>query len=384
MLAEQIENLEKAASQGKPVPPSELQALKQVAQDLAAGKIDAGALAQLGPESFAAVTGELVIRKDAGMLQKISELPLGRDRRKVLKKSLHVLKSLGVAVPEKKSERRVTVQAQVLAEWALATPVMIMNGQQLVYYFLSGSMGNNFLLIHTDPLEGILEFTNLKVNESRARKIAERSRISSEIPVPVVKVSKDHFLWLMGLARAHCKDPGKNAELDQTIDKLKLPGPRPGEEHPVLEMVDLEKVRGNANLVFEADRLLEHPFFKHWEFMPEIIKSCSQDLDQAGHSPLQLSESQLWERMEGAFEKWAITGVKKHAPRIKFALMENAFLMKAAGQDDFAEIALALAFELEEEDAAVPDFFKKLLIRSFPEAWKKLGRKTGSLIISAR
>ena len=45
-------------------------------------------------------------------------------------------------------------------------------------------------------------------------------------------------------------------------------------------------------------------------------------------------------------------------------------------------MALAITMELDDEEGVIPSFFKKLMIRSFPEAYKKLGEKKSSLIIS--
>jgi hypothetical protein len=382
MLAEQIGVLEKAAAAGQGDQKAELDALKLIAQGIDAKEIKPEAFDRISLSSFDAVLGEIVARREYELFARISELSLGHDQRRLLNKAMHRLRSAGIEIKEKIEERKVIFSSQVTAEWSMATPVMLLSGEQLVYYFISGTGGSNFLVIHLDPVDGIREFTPLKLKESKARAIAQKSAISSEIPVPVEVITKEHFLWLVGNARAKSKNSQEKVKLDQTFGKLRLSLPETPETHPVLSLVDIEKLSGNSSLIFESERLLDHPYFSNWAFDPLSIKSCGEEIDQAAHSPLQLSESQLDERMESIFEKWAVKAVAESKDRIQYGLRENAFLMKMRKQDELAEIALAMSLELEDDEGVLPNFFKKLMIRSFPEAWKKLGEKPNPLIIS--
>jgi hypothetical protein len=259
-----------------------------------------------------------------------------------------------------------------------------MDGRQLIYYFLSGAKGTNFWIIQTDPELGIMDFRDLKARESQARRIAERSAISKEIPVPVVSVSKEHFGWLIHSARRKTQNSRLKIELDAAVSKIKPVAQGADQpDHPAFKLFDAEKIRADQGLVYQSDKLLEHPFFKNWAVGDESVKACGAELDQASHSPLQLSESQLLERMESVFEKHAAAGLDKNRSRIKFGLLENAYLMGLGKETGLAEIAMGLALELGKKDQ-LPDFFKKVMVRSFPEAWEKIGARPGSIIISSK
>ena len=269
------------------------------------------------------------------MLARISELALGHDKRRLLNKAVHKLRSAGIEIKEKTEERKVIFSSQVTAEWSMATPVMLLSGEQLVYYFLSGTGGSNFLLAHIDPVDGLREFTPLKLNEAKARAIAQNSAISSEIPVPVESITKEHFLWLMGNARAKPRNNQEKSKLDQSPGSAEAIAPGSSRDPSgAFCWWMLKSWSGNSSLVFESERLLDHPYFSNWAFDPLSIKSCGEEIDQAAHSPLQLSESQLDERMEAIFEKWAAKAVANNRDRIRYGLRENAFLMKMNKQDE--------------------------------------------------
>jgi len=385
MLSERIAGLSKELEAGASELKSELEALKTVAAEMENKNVSAENIAKLGGRSFEALVKELGDKKEIELLSQIAGLDLGKDHRKLLKKNLHRLKSQGIHIPEKTESVKVTFPSKMVSEWAMATPAILMNGQQLVYYFfMSGTLGSNFLISHTDPEVGMLDFKNLRLGESPARRIAERSALSKGIPVPVVAIGKQHFFWLLDSAKNKTSNSKLKLEMDAALSKIKLSGQEPqSPEHPVFKPLDPEKIRSNPGLGYQSGRLLEHAFFKHWDFDDETVKACSEELDQASHSPLQLSEPQLLERMESVFEKHARSGLEKNRSRIRSGLLENGYLLELGKESELAEIAVRVALDLEQKDC-LPDLFKKIMIRSFPEAWKKMGAPSGPLIISAR
>jgi len=382
MLEQEFGRLEKAAGISPELMP-ELDALRQIAQELEAGKLDSALIAKLGPDSFQAVLAELVAKKEIALLLQISGSSLGHGQLRLAKKALHRLKSAGVSIPEKVETRKNTLPAPALKEWARITPAVLMNGQQLIHYFVSGVAGSSFLAGHIDPEEGLLQFSGLRIGESRAKTIAEKASLSGKESVPLIQVPKEHFLWLLSHARSKSQNAEAENEMVKSLSKLKLKlAPDPG-PHPALAALDLEKIRSRPGLAFQSDRLLDHPFFKNWQFDEATAKTCSLELEQAANSPLALSEDQLQERMENIFAKHAGAGLDKNRERIKFSLLENALLLKIQGGQELAEIAVSLALALEQKEL-MPDFFKKIMARDFPEAWKKIQPKPSSLIISAK
>jgi len=381
MLTEKIEALEKVVAGGKRELSIELESLKQIASGMAQGRIDVQLLEALSMENFAAVVSELAAVKNAGLLSEILAASLAKPCQKFLKKTIHRLKSEGVAFPEKVENKTATVSAQVISEWAVVTPAMLMNGQQLAYYFITGSMGSSFLIIHLDPELGILDFKELQISESRARRVASHSAISKEISMPVITVPKEHWAWLVGTARNLTKAGPFLPEADKVLRKLSIPLEEAKLPHPALKGFALSPDQVAAG-VRASDRLFDHPWFKNWMFDEETVRICGEELDQVSHSPLQLSEGQLVERLENIFTKHTKSGMIKNRVRILQGLFENSWLLKLGGEPELAEIAFALGQIASREDAP-PEFFRKVLIRTFPEAWKKLEAKPSSLIISS-
>jgi len=385
MLSERIDRLSKELEAGASELKPELEALKAVAAEMENKKVSAENIAKLGSLSFEALVRELGEKKEIELLSQIAGLDLGKDHRKLLKKNLHRFKSRGIHIPEKTESVIVTFPSKMVSEWAMATPAVLMNGQQLVYYFfMSPTLGSNFLISHMDPEVGLLDFKNLRLGESQSRRIAEKSKLSDGIPVPAVSIGQEHFFWLLGSAKNKTSNSKLKLEMDAALSKLRPSGQEPqSQEHPVLKLLDSERIRSSPGLGYQSDRLLDHAFFKHWSFDDETVKACGTELDQASHSPLQLSEPQLLQRMESVFEKHAVAGLEKSRLRIRSGLLENGYLLELSKESGLAEISVRAALDLEQKDR-LPDFFKKIMIRSFPEAWKKMGAPSGPLIISTK
>jgi len=381
MLSERIQSLENALKQGDK---AELEALKAIAKSIEGDEARASELALLSPESFEDVLKELAGRKNIAQLVQISGLTLDKEKRKILKSFLHRLRSAGVEIPEKVEAKKVVAGQKMLSEWAMATPAMLLSGQQVGYYFLGGRTANVFLVSHFDLEQGIVNFRNFHGSEKRARRVAQQTVVTDDFTVPVISIPGEHFFRLLAAGLSKTRNNEIKSELRSGLSRLKIELSVPGEKsHPGFEPQELEKLRGDRSRLYQSDRLLEHPYFKHWEFDPETIDACSKELEDASHSPLQLSESQFLERMERIFLKFCLSGLDKNRQRIRSGLLENAYLMRLGQDADLAQTAIALALSLEEKTEPA-DFFRKILIRSFPEAWKKLGQKSSSLIISAR
>lgn len=381
ILSRRIAILENAVSNGELELKPELESLKAVAQGLIDKSVSLEQLLKLGDDSFEAVVKELAEKKEIALLMNLSRAELGKVKRKIIKKAIHQLKSNGVQIPEAIVERKITIPSRVVKEWIMASPVMLMSGAQLIYYYASGTMGSNFMIIHLNSREGIKETKIFHLNESYARDMISDARISSEIPVPAIEISKEHFFWRIQRAESVTISQEPKAELHSFLEKFLVKIPEAIEaEHPVFKEIDVEKVKSISVYGFKIDQLLEHSFFRRWEFNKEIIDACEEELKEVALSPIQISESLKMERIEKVFEKYAEEGVMKSLEEIRFCLMENAYLLKLRGEDEFAELALKLAISLENKNESL-EFFKKILLRSFPDAWKVLGKKGEGLII---
>ena len=159
--------------------------------------------------------------------------------------------------------------------------------------------------------------------------------------MPVITVPKEHWAWLVGTARNQTKAGPFRAGVDKGLRKLSIPFEQARSVHPALKDFPLSADQVAAK-VRSSDRLLDHPYFKNWMFDEETIKICGEELDQVSHSPLQLSESQLGERLETIFTKHAKSGLIKNQVRILLALHENAWLLKLSGEEELGEIAFAV------------------------------------------
>ncbi len=360
----------------------ELEALKALERGLESKSLPEAELGRISAESFEAVLLELAARNELELLAGVGGLRLDRARQKLWKKTLHRLKSRGLQIPEKAAGAKVTFPARIIREWARATPVISITGEQLLYYFASGTMGTNLLISQLSPVEGIQDLRVFAVAESQAQKIVANLSIGKELKLPVLEIGKDHFLRAMVAAREKTSERKFKMELDSFLEKfrLKLPEPADAAAEPS-KLFDPEKIPAVVARPVEA--LLAHTFFSTWVFDQETVNGCARELDEAQHSPIQLSDAQLADRVQSIFEKYSARGLEKNRERIKYGLLENARLLKLQGETDAAAAAFKLASGREDQSAAA-EFSKAILVRSFPEAAKQLGHKPGGLIIPGR
>jgi len=384
ILAQRIESLEKKAEQGAPELKAELESLRAIAQGISNKNIPVEDLNRISAPSFEAVLEELLDRKEVELVLELTRLKLDKEKRKLLNKARHRLKSRGVEIPEEVAGQKVTFPSRILKEWAMASPVMLLTGEQLLYYFASGTMGTNFLISHLHPEQGIVEAKIFHLNESQARKIVSNFKVGKEIKISAVEIPREHFLQRVEGAKGKSGNSQPRTEVASFLEKFQIRGSEAKDsEPPVFKLVDREKVESNPALIHKTDLLLEHLFFSTWAFDPETLTDCRRELDQARHSPIQLSEGQIRGRMQAIFEKHTEIGLSKNQERIKSSLLENAYLLALTGETELAEAALKLTLSLEDKNLS-RDFFKKILLRSFPETEKVLGKKSDGIIIPGR
>jgi len=327
------------------------------------------------------VMKELSAGEEFELLARLGELALGKDQRRLWKKTLHRLKSQGRQIPEPAAEpvQTVTFPSRVLHEWARATPVLALSGEQLLYYFASGTMGTNLLISQLNPNDGLQDLRVFQVAEAQALKVVSRIPVAKDLQLAALEIPKSHFLSIMAWAKPRTRESKFKMELEAFLERFRSSLPEPAEPgSEALELFDPGKIPAAGRTQIQA--LLSHIFFATWLLDAETVKGCAREMDEAQHSPIQLSEAQLADRMRGIVEKYSRSDLEKNWARAKYGLLENAWLLKLQGDGELAETAFALASSPEAETAA--DFFQELLLRSFPEAAKRLGKKPGGLLIT--
>ncbi len=385
MISDRIAGLEQVVAAGARELQPELDALKAIAQSLSKSRIPAEEISRLGAESFAALIEEFSVKPDPARLILLLCSGLDKEKHKMVKRALHRLKSRGVEVPEPAVEGpKAASPSAILKEWARATPAMLLTGEQLFYYFASGTMGTQFLISPLNSEAGILDAKIFSISEKQALRIIAEGKLASGTPVPAMAIPKEHFLRAISRARARTKNPEFKRGVESFLEKFRLETTgRDDPGSPVWKSPDPDQLGPGPIREDQIGLLLEHNFFKFWEFDHETIKACGEELKEVEQGLIQIGDSQLSDRLARIFEKHSQGGLEKNLARIQYGLRENAYLLELQGETEAAEAALKLALSLDLPNQS-GDFFFKLLLRTFPEAEKKLGKKPGGLIIPGR
>jgi len=375
-LEERIQLLEKAEELGEERYSEELEILRKFLKETPEPEI-ISKLNQLSPEGFSSLVRFLIKKKEFSFLEQLLGSDLSRGKTKLIKKALHRLRSQGINISEKPqpapAERW---QEVVFKKWVRASPVLSWWAEMVVFYFVSGARENLFLLAQLDLGEGFKELKLLSLAEKEVKRIINSARERSGI---LIELEEEHFHWLSGYALSKTTSEAVKKQAREYLEKLKLkPAEASWDNHPISELKNQISPEEQIGLIYDADKLLEHPYFRGWGFEVKTLEECSRQLESALTSPLELSPAQLQERLEEIIEKYALIPLEENPEKIRYALWENAYFLVRTGQKELGKIALALAENLSHPRAR--DFFKKILLAHFPRLKDKLDQKPDLII----
>jgi hypothetical protein len=111
-----------------------------------------------------------------------------------------------------------------------------------------------------------------------------------------------------------------------------------------------------------------------------VVKACELKLNEAEASPIVMNELQKKDRLDKVFEDEARRAVDEEGRGLfKDRLIENAYLLLEQGEGDKAELVLATALALDENDD-LPLFFAAMMKKSF-QAQLRNEKREGKIII---
>ena len=298
-------------------------------------------------------------------------------RRKALKKTLHLLKTRGVAVPNDllpKEEIRVGAVRPGTAA-AFVTPIFG-NGES--YVILEGPpevLRGNFLVSLINDQEGFRECVLLNLKRKQQGEFWEHFReqgledLFSPPPAYAVSMLESAFT-------AHPDSPGASQygalrekiiqhwgrpETAPDLDSV-LPAVNPGEQPRLLD---------------ESRKLSLDPLFNSWLPGPEEIRPWLAKLQEVGDSPLVLSDQQKQIRSDAVLDE-ATAALYPPETRADWGrrLKTTAYYLLLLGRDEDSRTARAAAADLADPErgslAGESPFLKGLVQYAVLLAWEEL------------
>lgn len=310
----------------------------------------------------------------------IEKAPSPKDA-KMLRRALHRLRSRGVMIESGAPQRKyIMPKRETQKDEAYVSPVGPAGDQVVWLFSVKGGSGILFNAV-VDDIKGLIDFIAAKATRSKFEKVMKRTMETAK-ELPIIRVAPEHALFLISRAeetahRTGARPPEAFMESRRLLGEL----PPPDVKHPLEQMLDYAAIGEQKGLVYDSERLLEHPFFKGWLFSRSSVEICKQKLEQAEASPIMMNEAQKKERFERIFAEEAMNAVENEGRGLfKARLIENAYLLLQNQERGNAETALATALALD-QDTAQP-FFTQMMKLSFSSPKKTSEPDKGSIIIT--
>ncbi|MFZ5447990.1 MAG: hypothetical protein ACOZFS_05070 [Thermodesulfobacteriota bacterium] len=268
-------------------------------------------------------------------------------RRKALKKTLHLLKTRGVTVPEDLLPREEASLGAPRSGTAMAYGSPIFgNGES--YIILEGSpeiLRGNFLVSRISDLEGFRECVLLNLKRKQQAEFWEHFREQGVedffSPPPAFAVS-----LLEAAYTAHSDSPGAS-QYGALREKIFQHWGRP-ETAPDLEgILPAANPGEKARLLEESRKLALDPLFHSWLPGPEEITPWLTKLQEVQDSPLVLSDQQKQVRIDAVLEE-ATRSLYSPETRSGWSrrLMIMAYYLHLQGRQEDSRAAKVAAIDL--------------------------------------
>jgi len=372
----------------QPLPPQEAQALKDMVAQVAAA-LESGqdpqslpALVAPRPQDFLwdlhllAALGTLAHPAVPPLLAALFGPTQDKVRRKALKRTLHLLKTRGVAVPAELFLREEPPRPQPSAgppPLAYVSPIF---GPGERYVLLEGpkeTLGGNLLVARVSDMQGFRECLLLSLKRRqrqefwehlRSQGLGEMATVPAAYAVGLLEEACRHDAAAPGASRyaalkeriyAHWARPEAAPDLEQV-----LPGLNPAEHRRYLE---------------QSRQLALDPLFFSWLPAAAEITPWMQKIKEVQDSPMVLSEQQQQVRLDGVVEE--ATGAlypQASRPYWRRRLQHMAYYLDLQGRQEEARAAQAAAADLEESHkgplSEENPFLKALTLQALMLAWE--------------
>lgn len=312
-----------------------------------------------------------------GLLAALFGAAQDKTRRKALKRTLHLLKTRGVSVPEELIPR----EEAPLRPLAAGAPVTVYvspifgNGER--YVILEGpkeNLGGNFLVVRLSDEQGLQECHLLNLKRQQRQELWDhfRNQGLGEWLTPPAAYA------LRLLKEAYETDPSGAPGASRYLslrEKISAHWGRP-EEGPEVEQFLPPLNPGELSRLLEQSRQLAlDPLFLSWLPSMEEITLWLDKIKEVQDSPLVLSEQQQQVRLDGVVEEATRALYPQDTrPFWQGRLLHMAYYLELKSRAEEARVAQAAAADLGLTDpgplSGANPFLKALVLHALMLAWE--------------
>jgi hypothetical protein len=272
-----------------------------------------------------------------------------KERRKALKKALHLLKTRGVPVPADLFPREEAAGPQATAPPELQAQVSAIFGSGERYLILEGPreiLGGNLLVARVNDQQGLRECHRLTLKRQQRQEFWEQFHSqgldawAAAPPIYVLRLLEE------ALAVTPDGEPGRDGYLPVRESLWHRLG-RPGDAPALKDLLPPLAPEERGGWLEQSRRLATSELCRSWLPSPDDIVPWLDKLKAAQASVLVLSEQQQRQRQEGVLdEATAALFPRENRPRWGRRLLEMAYFLDLAGRPEEARAAQAAGEDL--------------------------------------
>ena len=265
--------------------------------------------------------------------------------RKEVRRSLYRLEQRGLSIPQTAPPEPPRLGTVPEVE-GYVSPVDG-NGDQIIWLVKPRAGGVSHVFAVVNYPDGLREVELTPTTRKALREIERELMRKHELRF--VKADWRYCCYLIDRAFHRATEAGRQVGGDYQGIRRQLLKEPPAVELPlIVRYVDLESVRGNAQLLADSARLLEEKEFYTWFFDHNTLKPYIDETLRIRDSPLVLNQIQQEERFRALGER-AVEELfgGEHRDGWICRLQEMAYFLYATRRAEQAKQALAVALALE-------------------------------------
>ena len=332
--------------------------IRQVKTDMEEGKSEPEMFQSLAPHlnqnpeldrELSESLGGLADPKIAKLLQRLLEISKDKKVRREIKRSLYRLKTKGIALEERPSDRGTSILRPLQAEHpqGFGGGIDPVGHRFLVLGIPHPGRGVRLIQGVVSDTEGWISGSGGETGRKGFKTFMEGIRENT--PFPLVDIEAPYVAFLFSRAYELCLRKGKTPPQDTLTLKTEIDGVKQEYEKALIySCLDAEEITAEDRWLRRAGDLLKVDVLSGWTLEEHQIQPYADRIREAGESKIVLSAVQKEVRVQEIY-RTAVSELFSGEQRALYQrrLEEMAYYLLKLGKEEEAKISLAAAIDLE-------------------------------------
>jgi hypothetical protein len=285
----------------------------------------------------------------ANVLQRMVEEVEEKKVRKIIKRSLYRLKSKGVAIEERPSDKGRPVLHPFQAESSKGYGSSIDSLGQRLFILVIPHAGRGWAVLQgvVSDTKGIVDFSREEMTRKGFRRFLQE--VQEKTPFPLVEVEPSYVAFLLEQSHRLSLQKGGSPLQDFLRSKNEIEPIKKEYDRPLIySHLQVEELKENDRILRGSGDLIKSDLFASWRIPEGEIRPYADAVSEAEESKIVLSQAQKEARVQEVYQR-ALSDLFPEDKRVlyKKRLEEMAYVLFQLKKEEQARISLAAAIDLE-------------------------------------